>query len=196
MPKQLKFAFVAAVLLVLGLSAQGTVASWRAQSTTEASTISTGSLRLLLGPQGSASENFRVAGLDSANLLPGGFVQAPLRISNAGTVDLAYNVQGISGLPSTPRASDSALASASVVKIYAQMPASDCSSGASPRGEILYSGPFTSGASFSSPRTLRSGAGVNTEETLCLRLELEAGAPQTAAGGKLDVVLKFVGQQK
>ncbi|PRA04515.1 hypothetical protein CQ010_06235 [Arthrobacter sp. MYb211] len=195
MPKPLKFALIAAVLLVLGLGAQGTVASWRAESSVDPGTLQTGSLQLLAGDGVNGMQHYQFSQLSSGNLVPGQFTQAPLVISNGGTSDLGYRLDGAVNAATSPTAADIALSEASQLRIHAGMPASACEAGQPLSGEQLYAGSLGDAAEFAAPRPLPAES-AGGEETLCVRVSLPAGASQTAAGGKLELRLGFVGQQR
>lgn len=195
MPKPLKFALIAAVLLALGLSAQGTVASWRAESNMDPGTIRTGSLMLLAGDDGNGTQHHQFIKLNGTNLIPGRYTQAPLVISNGGTSDLAYQLDGAVNAASSPTEADTALSGASQLRIHTGMSASACEAGQALSGEQLYSGSLGVAAEFAAPRLL-SDEGAGGEETLCVRVSLPASASQMAAGGELELRLSFVGQQR
>ncbi|QXQ09937.1 hypothetical protein [Paeniglutamicibacter sp. Y32M11] len=194
MPKQLKVAVVAAVLLVLLMSAQGTAALWRADGTIDAGTVSTGNMHLLAGSGPATKQNYEFTDLDGANLVPGQFVQAPLTITNSGTTDLDYNLTGATTLPASPTLADTALAEFSTLTIAAGLSATECSA----RNTLtapLYKGPAVEVATFVQARALTTTTDSNSE-VLCVRVEILPSAPQTAAGGRLNLVLNFTGQQQ
>lgn len=195
MPKQLKVALVAAVLLMLFMSAQGTAALWQAKETLRAGPISTGSLHLLAGNGASAKQNYAFAELNGANLLPGQLVQAPLVISNGGTTDLAYNLVGATTLPESATAADRALAASSLLTVKSGMSSAECNAH-NDLLDPLYRGPASAEATFSKARNLTPGTNGSSSEVLCVRVEVPVNTPQTAAGGRLNLVLNFVGQQK
>lgn len=196
MPKPLKFAFAAAVVLVLGLSAQNTVAAWRAEGQVDAGSIKTGSLSLLAGSGTESGKDYVFRELQTQNLLPGSFVQAPLTISNAGTTPLAYGLTGITTGTDSASAKDKALAAAARVAIYADVPPGSCTGTQQVTGQLLYSGSLAAGASFASPRGLSAAGTAGASELLCVRLSLPSGAAQSAAGGRMTPTLSFTGQQK
>lgn len=192
MPKQLKAAMLAAVLLVLFLSAQGTVASWRAEGSIEPTTISTGRMELLVG----GSKAYDFTELNSKSLVPGSFAQAPLTLSVAGDAALNYDLAGVSSEPDTPTAADKALASSAVLSIYSGMSAESCTNQQNLSGEKLYQGPGTKDARFTSVRPLEISGSQASSEHLCIRLAVPSDTPQSASGGRIKLVLNFVGQQK
>jgi len=196
MPKALKLAAAAAVVLVLGVSAQTTVAAWRAEGRIDAGSIQTGSLSLLAGNSNSAKQDYVFSELKTENLLPGSFVQAPLTIVNAGTTSLAYGLAGITTGTDNGTAQDKALAAAGTVSIYADVPPASCTGTQQVSGQLLYSGSLSAGAAFSNPRDLAAPGSPLASEALCIRLSLPAGTPQAAAGGKMAPTFSFTGQQK
>ncbi|UYQ77159.1 hypothetical protein OF385_14210 [Glutamicibacter sp. JL.03c] len=190
MPKPLKFTVFALVLLMLGISAQSTAASWRAESIVDPPALKTGSLSLLAG----GSVDYPFATLSGSGLVPGSFTQAPLVISNAGSVDLAYRLNGaVNTLPS-PSASDQALFGSLQLSVYSGMDSAACEADQALAGVQLYRGAVGANASFATARVLRAEPAA-ASETLCVRLSLPAGATQGAAGGKAAVTLTFAGQQ-
>lgn len=199
MPQQLKIAAIAAVVLVLGISALGTAASWRADGNIDAGLISTGSLSLTAGNGTSAQQDYGFTELTEANgtnLVPGAFAQAPLTLSNAGTTQLNYALVAAPGILSSPTTADTALAAAVVLSVHSGMSSADCKAGQPLSGTRLYSGPLGADAKFAAPRSLaKPGAGTSAE-VLCVRLAISSGAPQTAAGGKLNLVLRFSAEQR
>lgn len=196
MPKPLKFAAAAAVVLVLGLSTQTTVAAWRAEGQIDAGQVRTGSLSLLAGNGSSAAKDYVFAELNSQNLLPGSFVQAPLTISNAGTTPLVYGLAGITTGTASGSAKDQALVGAGTISIYAAVPPASCTGTQQISGQLLYSGPLNASAAFASPRELSAAGTPSASEALCVRLSLPAGTSQAAAGGRMAPTLSFTGQQK
>lgn len=196
MPKQLKAAFLAAVLFVLFLSAQGTVASWRAEGIIEPTPITTGRMELLAGDGRYAAKAYDFAELNSKILVPGGFAQAPLTLSVAGDTGLNYDLVGASSAPDTPTAADNALSSSAVLSIYSGMSAESCTNQQSLSGEKLYQGPVTKDAKFNSVRPLEITGSQPSSENLCIRLAVPSDTPQSASGGRIKLVLNFVGQQK
>lgn len=191
MPKPLKFALVAAVLLVLGISAQGTVASWRAESRVDPPTLTTGSLSLLAG----GVEDYQFANLSAGDLIPGAFTQASLEISNAGTVPLSYELDGAVNSVASPTTADQALANVVQLSVYSGMNKATCDADQALTGEKLYTGPLGANASFATARELAARPGASNE-ILCLRVAVPEGATQTASGGKLSLQLRFSGQQR
>lgn len=191
MPKPLKFALVAAVLLLLGISAQGTAATWRAEITVDPPSLRTGSLALLAG--GETEHQF--ANLSGSELIPGAFTQASLVISNAGTVDLSYQLDGAVNATTSPTVADRALSSALQLSIYSGMDRKACDDDQPLSGEQLYTGSLGASASFAAPRVLRAEPAMATE-TLCVRVSLPSGAPEAASGGKMALELGFAGQQR
>lgn len=121
MSARLKAALAAAVLVVLLSGAQGTAALWRAQGSVQAGTVTTGILVLLAGDGTKAEASHAFTELDTTALVPGGFAQAPLTISNGGTTDLAYTLHGASTAPPVRSAADNALAAAAVLTIHAKI---------------------------------------------------------------------------
>lgn len=191
MPKPLKFAICAAVLLLLGVSAQGTAANWRAQSTVDPPALASGSLALLAGGEA----QYQFLELAGSELIPGSFTQAPLQISNAGTVGLSYQLNGAINAAASPSSADQALASALRLSVYAGMDPAACEAGQPLAGEALYAGPLGSAASFANARVLDAEP-VPESETLCVRIAVPSGAAQSAAGGTVELALKFAGQQR
>lgn len=191
MPKPLKFALVAAVLLLLGISAQGKAASWRAESQVDPPTIKTGSLSLLAG----GAKDFQFTKLSGSALIPGSFTQAPLAMSNAGTVALSYQLDGATNSLASPTAADRALANAVQLRIYTGMDQTAREAGQSLTGQQLYVGPLGTDASFASARELGAGS-TNSTENLCIRVSIPSQAPQSASGGKLSLNLRFTGQRR
>ena len=195
MPKQLKVAIAAAVLLVLFMSSQGTAALWHATGSMDVGSISTGSLYLLAGNGSKAEQDYAFTELNGTDLFPGQFVQAPLVISHGGTTDLAYDLAGASTLPTSATAADKALSAHSVLTIQAGMSAPSCTAREA-LTDPQYMGPAQATATLDKARNLSAGAGSSSSETLCVRIEIPSHTPQAAAGGKLNLVLNFVGQQQ
>ncbi|ALE05173.1 hypothetical protein AL755_06250 [Arthrobacter sp. ERGS1:01] len=194
MPARLKAALAAVVLVVLLVGAQGTAALWRAQGAVEPGTVTTGNLVLFAGNGGTASASYAFSQLNTAALLPGGFVQAPLTISNGGTTSLGYTLNGAATAPAVPKPADNALAAAAVLTIHAVTDPTACNAGqALDPAQALYSGPPSAGAVFSAAQVLPAKTGA---QLLCVRVGLPATAPQSAAGGIMNLVLSFRGDQK
>ena len=189
MRKILFSTLAAAVLVVLFASAQGTAALWRAEGTLNAGTITTGSLSLAVGDGTFTSGDFVFKDLNVSALGPGGFVQAPLTIGNTGTTGLSYNLGGATSATTPQSAADAALAAAVVLSVHATDD-SGCEKAAPIVGELLYEGSLAD-AAFAQAR----GLAAADSETLCVRVSLPADAPQKAAGGKLQLVLSWRGDQ-
>ncbi|MCW4465483.1 hypothetical protein OK351_08205 [Glutamicibacter sp. MNS18] len=195
MLKPLKAAIAAAVLLVLFMSAQATAALWRAEETINVGAVSTGSLNMHAGNGTTSQQDYEFNELDGSNLVPGEFVQAPLTITNAGTTDLEYNLTGASALPDSPTPADVALADSSVLTIGTDRSAEECSMGTE-QVAPLFQGPASSGATLGDARRLVASGDGASFEVLCVRVEVAADAPQSAAGGQMRLVLNFTGQQR
>jgi alternate signal-mediated exported protein len=196
MPARLKAILAAAVLVALLAGAQGTAALWRAQGAIQGGTVTTGNLVLLAGNGTTTAASYAFTQLNTSALVPGGFAQAPLTISNGGTTDLAYTLNGASTAPAVPTAADKALAAAAVLTIRTTTDAAACTAGGDlGPSPVLYSGTPGASASFSAPQLLPAGSGADSQ-LLCVRVGLPAGAPQGAAGGVMDLVLSFRGDQK
>ncbi|WP_440103676.1 hypothetical protein [Glutamicibacter mishrai] len=191
MPKPLKLALCAAVLLLLGISAQGTAATWRAERTVDPPALTSGSLGLLAGGEA----RYQFTKLAGSELVPGSFTQASLAISNAGTVDLSYQLAGAVNSAASPNAADQSLANALRVAIYSGMSPAACDAYQPLTGELLYTGPLDAAARFEKARVL-SAEPTPASEDLCVRVSVPAGAVQSAAGGKVALTLSFVGQQR
>lgn len=193
MPKRLKAAIAAAVLLVLFMSAQGTAALWRAEAQLEPGIIKTGTLSLAAGNGTVSSQTYVFKELNTSTLAPGRFVQAPLTISNTGNVELRYTLNGAVSAAPTPGEADAALAAAVELSVHAVAKASDCGVDTPSPGAALYQGPLGAAAAFAAPRNLAAEA--SGREILCVRVALLNNALQTAAGGSLALQLSFRAEQ-
>lgn len=195
MPKPLKAAVAAAVLLVFVMSAQGTAALWRADGQIEPGTIKTGTLTLAAGNGTANSQNYVFTELNTSMLAPGRFVQAPLTISNTGTANLRYTLNGaVSATPTTGEA-DAALVAAVELSVHAVDKASDCGRDTPSSGGALYQGALDAAAAFAAPRNLAARVPGSASEILCVRVALPSDAPQMAAGGILELQLSFRAEQ-
>ncbi|AIY03644.1 hypothetical protein ART_4045 [Arthrobacter sp. PAMC 25486] len=190
MRKILLAAMAAAVLAVLFASAQGTAALWRAEGTLKPGSITTGSLSLAVGDGTSTSEDFAFEDLNTSTLAPGGFVQAPLTISNTGTTALGYSLAGATSATTAPGVADTELIDAVELSVHVTHDSAACGENLPSTGEILYVGPLN-GTVASAGRSLEPAA----SETLCIQVALPTEAPQEAAGGKLQLVLSWSGDQ-
>lgn len=191
MRKILVTALAAAVLVVLFASALGTAALWRAEAQLEPGTITTGNLSLAVGDGVASEQSFVFSSLETSVLAPGGFVQAPLTISNTGTTALTYSLAGASSVTTAPDAADTELAAAVVLSIHVTAQPADCTVDSPSSQEALYQGPLSAQAAFEQGRQLASGA----TESACVRVELPAGAPQGASGGSIELQLGWRGDQ-
>ncbi|WP_104108832.1 hypothetical protein [Arthrobacter sp. N199823] len=191
MRKILMSAVAAAVLVVLFASAQGTAALWRAEETLKPGTITTGTLSLAVGNGSWASADFPFEALDTQTLGPGRFVQAPLTISNTGTTTLGYSLVGAASATTPQSAADAALAAAVVLSVHVTDDSAACAADASSPDPSLYEGSLA-GAAFAEAGDLQPGEG----ELLCVRVALPANASPDAAGGKLQLVLTWRGDQR
>lgn len=196
MPKPLKFALVAAVVLVLGISAQSTVATWRAVGNIDAGKLNTGTLALHAGNVETSVQDYNFTELNGVNLMPGAFVQAPLTLSNAGTSKLRFGLTEAEATPQSANASDAALIASANLSIYAGMSPSACSGSQNLSGQKLYSGPLGSAASLASLRSLAPQGDDRNSETLCVRVGIDSSAPQKASGGRMNLVLRFGAEQE
>lgn len=191
MRKILVTAVAAAVLVVLFASAQGTVALWRAEAQLEPGTLTTGTLSLAVGDGVTTEQSFEFSSLDTSVLAPGGFVQAPLTISNTGTTALTYNLAGASSVTTASGAADTALAAAVVLSMHVTAEPEACTVGSPSVGDALYQGPLSAAAAFVSGRKLAAGA----TEILCLRVALPMNVDPAAAGGSIELQLGWRGDQ-
>lgn len=155
----------AAVVGVGLLSAQQTGALWTQSQTVDAGTIHSGVLDLSVGGAGLSSYPFTA--LAGANLLPGGYAQAPVKVFNSGNVQMKYRLlNGSQSNPAVPLD-----LTASIVPNEAACPATGNPSGATQ----VYSGPLI-GANFAE-RAVEPGA----TEVLCLRGTVGASASPNAS---------------
>lgn len=191
MRKVLLSALVAAVLVVLLASAQGTAALWRGEVQSQAGIVKTGSLSMAVGHGTASSQDYAFKELNTATLQPGSTVQAPLTISNTGTTPLGYTLGGARAVTPTPGASNTALAAAVELWVQAKVDPASCQTGQTGVGETLYRGPVQGAATFAQLRELPAAAA----ETLCLSIKLPAAAPQAAAGGAVELIFTWRGEQ-
>lgn len=194
MRKILMAAFAVAVLVVLFASAQSTVALWRASGQAKPGTVTTGSLSMGVGDGASLSPDFIFQNLNTSTLVPGGFIQAPLTVSNTGTTALGYTLAGATAGTTMPGSADAAMASAVELSVRAVANAAACPKDAVAVGGLLYKGPLADTATFAQRREL-TAAGAGSSETLCVSVALTTNTPQAAAGGKLQLVLSWRGDQ-
>lgn len=193
MPKRLKAAIAAAVLLVLFMSAQGTAALWRAEGQLEPGIITTGSLSLAAGNGTDSSQSYAFKELNTSTLAPGRFVQAPLTISNTGTADLRYTLSG--AVSATPGVADAALAAAVELSVHVVADTGECGADTQSPGDALYQGPLGEAVTFAVSRNLAVDGPGSASEILCVRMALPNDAPQEAAGGTLELQLSFRAEQ-
>ncbi|MFC9789091.1 hypothetical protein [Rhodococcus sp. NPDC127528] len=150
----------AAVVGVALLSAQQTGALWTQSQTVDAGTIHSGILDLSVGGSGLSSYPFTA--LAGANLMPGGYAQAPVKVFNSGNVLMRYKLlNGVQSNSAVPLD-----LTASIVANEAACPTTGNPTGATQ----VYSGPLI-GASFAE-RTVQPGG----TEVLCLRGTVGASA--------------------
>lgn len=197
MRKTLLTALAAAVLVVLLASAQGTAALLRAESQLTPGTISTGTLALQAGNGVTSAKDFSFAELNTAALVPGGYVQKPLTLSNTGNTKLNYSLAGALSTIASPTTADTALSQAVLLSIHAAAAPADvaaCLAGTPSTGTALFQGNLSPAASFT-PRLLAALGQPNSAQTLCIRLSLPSNANQSAAGGNLKLVLTWRGDQ-
>jgi hypothetical protein len=155
----------AAVVGVALLSAQQTGALWTQSQTVNGGTIHSGILDLSVGGSGLSSYPFTA--LAGANMLPGGYAQAPVTIYNSGDVLMKYKLQnGIQSNAAVPLD----------LTVSAVATAAACPATGNPTGATqVYAGPLI-GASFAE-RTVQPGA----TEVLCLRGTVGAAATPNAS---------------
>lgn len=190
MSKRLKLALAAAVALVLFMGMQGTAALWHARVQVTPGTITTGALGLAAGNDVASAQDYVFTELQTSSLTPGGFVQAPLTISNTGTVGLRYSLAKAQSATPAPTAANTALADAVVLSLQTVPQPPDCTA-STPNNGTLVTKSKLGQASFAQTRGLAPGS----SETLCVQLALPGGAPQAAAGGTVLLVLSFRGDQ-
>lgn len=191
MRKVLQSAVIAAVLVVLFASTQGTAALWRGQEHLTPGTLTTGSLSLAVGDSTGVSQDYAFDGLDTSVLAPGGFVQAPLKVANTGSTALKYTLAGAAPGTTVPGGADAALAAAVALSVHATTDPAACTGGATSPGQALYQGPLSAVAAFGTDQELEAGA----TQTLCVRVGLPANTDSAAAGGSLRLVLSWRGEQ-
>ncbi|MBY4211255.1 hypothetical protein HQO42_09620 [Rhodococcus fascians] len=152
-------------------SAQVTGALWRDEEVLDGGTLTSGTLDIELGPQGSAEvPNFVVPGLGNTALGPKGFAQAPLLIRNNGSTPFVFRLQNttVNGpLPFT--------LTASIVPSTGACPASGA-----PTGETVLYNSSAAGAQVPVAPTARPLA-PRTSEVWCFRLTTSDLPPQSAS---------------
>ncbi|TQF69067.1 hypothetical protein FK531_09835 [Rhodococcus spelaei] len=150
----------AAVVGVALLSAQQTGALWTQSQTLDAGTIHSGTLDLSVG--GSGISTYPFTALAGANMMPGGYAQAPVKVFNSGNVLMKYKL--LSGIQSNS-AVPLDLTLSTVVNEAA------CPATGNPTAPTqLYSGALV-GSTFAE-RSVQPGAA----EVLCLRATVGAAA--------------------
>ncbi|MFI8569292.1 hypothetical protein ACIGGF_22305 [Rhodococcus sp. NPDC078407] len=152
-------------------SAQVTGALWRDEEVLGGGTITSGTLDIKLGPEGSAEvPNFVIPGLGNTGLTPNGFAQAPLLIRNNGTTPFAFRLQGTTvngSLPFTLTASTVANAGACPL------------SGAPTGATVLFNG-NAAGAQVPVAPAARPLA-PSASEVWCFRLTTSDAPPQSVS---------------
>ncbi|OZE91373.1 hypothetical protein CH302_25065 [Rhodococcus sp. 15-2388-1-1a] len=160
----------ASVLVVSFGSAQVTGALWRDEEVLGGGSITSGTLDITLGPEGSAEVPiFDIPGLGNTGLVPNGFAQAPLSIRNNGSTPFVFRLQSttVNGpLPFT--------LTASTVANVGACPASGEPTGAT----VLFNGNAAGAQVPVAPaaRPLAPGA----DEVWCFRLATSDQPPQSA----------------
>ena len=153
-------------------SAQVTGALWRDEEVLGGGTITSGTLDIKLGPEGSAEvPNFDIPGLGNTGLVPNGFAQAPLLIRNNGSTPFVFRLQSttVNGpLPFTLTASTVANAGA-------------CPAAGEPTGAtVLFNGSAAGAQVPTAPAAARPLA-PGSNEVWCFRLTTSDQPPQSAS---------------
>ncbi len=198
MRKVLATAFVAAVLVVLFASAQGTAALWRAEGTINAGVVTTGVWGLLASSGGDKPvPNFEFSSLDTSNMVPGQFVQAPLTLSNANAKSATYDLAGIGPASGAGQGPDSEFAHSITVRLTKIADSTACLAQKTIDGNLEYQGGIDSGARFiNGPRTLSAAGTAGEAEMFCVRVMVNANMSVSASGGQIQLVLNFAGAEQ
>lgn len=152
-------------------SAQVTGALWRDEEVLGGGTITSGTLDIKLGPEGSAEvADFVIPGLGNDVLVPNGFAQAPLLIRNNGSTPFVFRLQTTTvngSLPFTLTASTVADASA-------------CPAAGAPTGATaLFNGNAAGAQVPTAPAARPLAPGSN--EVWCFRLTTSDSPPQSVS---------------
>ncbi|SEL82013.1 hypothetical protein [Rhodococcus maanshanensis] len=160
----------AAVVGVALMSAQQTGALWsKSVAVGDGATIHSGILDLSVGQGGTTDYPFTA--LAGANLMPGGYAQAPVPIHNSGNVLMKYRLQN---------AAQSSTAMPMTLTVSAVASEASCPAQGDPAGATqLYNGPMIGAQAPTAPqwRSVEPGAG----EVLCMRATIGADAPHSAS---------------
>ncbi|MEK8069964.1 hypothetical protein [Rhodococcoides navarretei] len=161
----------ASVLVVSFGSAQVTGALWRDEEVIGGGTITSGTLDIKLGPEGSAEvADFVIPGLGNDALTPNGFAQAPLLIRNNGSTPFVFRLQSTTVNGPLPF-----VLTASTVANVEACPATGAPTGAS----VLYTGNAAGAQIPTAPAARPLAPGSN--EVWCFRLTTSDQPPQSAS---------------
>jgi len=179
--KSLMFLLVAGILATFGLAAS---ALFTSQATVTDNAFTTGSLVLTASPTSAA--------ITFSNMAPGDQVTAPITLTNSGTLDLRYAMQG-----AATNTDSKNLAAQLVLSIKSGV--SQCSNaGFGGSGTSIYSGPLSTGA-FGNPATGQQAgdrllsAGAN--EVLCFNASLPLDTGNAFQNSTTTTTFTFSGEQ-
>jgi len=179
--KSLMFLLVAGIFATFGLAAS---ALFTSQATVTDNAFTTGSLVLTASPTSAA--------ITFSNMAPGDQVTAPITLTNSGTLDLRYAMQG-----AATNTDSKNLAAQLVLSIKSGV--SQCSNaGFGGSGTSIYSGPLSTGA-FGNPATGQQAgdrllsAGAN--EVLCFNASLPLDTGNAFQNSTTTTTFTFSGEQ-
>lgn len=187
--KDLRSTRVQAVLslgVVLAASATGTFAYWTDTATVSGTTISSGSIDLMVNNQQSDSAFTTMA---LSNMVPGNSAAGVITVRNNGASPLTYYVDG-----AATNADGKGLGAAMVVKVTGD----GSRSGSTPNFTCAGAALANTGTAFSAnlvqsanPRQLAAGA----SETLCVQATLPSGASASLQNATTNVSFTFNASQ-
>ncbi|GAA1480091.1 hypothetical protein GCM10009624_05310 [Gordonia sinesedis] len=161
---------IGAIVLVL-ISGRQTLAQWSDAESVAGAQITSGTLDLTVGDDGSQVANYQFAALGKSGLASGQFVQAPLVIRNSGSTPLTFRLQQVAQsnaeLPLTLRVT--------LVGATANCPATG-----EPTGSLLQSDVATTSAQVPTAPASRTLA-VDAQEVWCFRVTVGNTAPASTS---------------
>lgn len=164
--------------MVLGLGAVGTLAAWT-DVTTATATFSAGDVNINVN----GSETGAVV-FNSAAMKPGDVLVAPVRINNTGDLNVTYRM--------ATTVTGTGLGAGLGVEIRSS--ATTCQNGISSGGVVVSAGSITlTNELIIAPRPLAAAVPSNTE-TLCFKISLPAGTPDSYQGKTAETTFTFTAE--
>lgn len=164
--------------MVLGLGAVGTLAAWT-DVTTATATFSAGDVNINVNGAETGAVVF-----SAAQMKPGDVLVAPVQINNTGDLSVTYRM--------TTAVAGTGLGAGLVVEIRSA--ATTCQNGTASGGVVVSAGSTTLTNALTIDSRPLSAAAPSNIETLCFKISLPAGTPDSYQGKTAETTFTFTAE--